>query len=70
MVRTALTYLSSLSGEAAGDPALQHELAKAYLKVGDVLGNPQTSNLGDMRAALQNYRRALTLTDGRHPGGV
>ena len=58
IVSKALEYLDRLAGEAAGDAALQRELAAAYDKVGDVQGNPSTANLGDASAALESYRKA------------
>lgn len=61
LVERALEYLDSLSKEAEGDLALQEDLAMAYERVGDIQGNPNLSNLGDMTAALQSYRRALKI---------
>lgn len=58
IVTKALEYLDRLAGEAAGDAALQRELAAAYDKVGDVQGNPSTANLGDPTAALDSYGKA------------
>ncbi|MGI8820020.1 MAG: hypothetical protein ACR2ID_03985 [Chthoniobacterales bacterium] len=63
IVTRALQYLDSLSGEAAGDRRLQHELAEAYLKVGDVQGKPYTPNLGDSDGALRSYRRAIEIEE-------
>jgi serine/threonine protein kinase/tetratricopeptide (TPR) repeat protein len=61
VVKTALGYLDSLAREAGDDVALQQELAMAYIKVGDVQGNPFASNLGQPAAALESYRKALDL---------
>jgi tetratricopeptide (TPR) repeat protein len=61
VVRTALQYLDSLAGEAGGDPGLRLELAQAYVKVGDVQGNPRLPNLGHPDAAVESYRRAQDL---------
>jgi len=61
VVTKALEYLDGLAAEAAGDPALQRELAVAYDKVGDVQGNPSTANLGDPAGALESYRKAETV---------
>ena len=58
VVTKALEYLDGLAAEAAGDAALQRELAVAYDKVGDVQGNPSTANLGDSAGALESYRKA------------
>jgi len=61
VVRKALQYLDGLAKEADGDPSLQAELAEAYLRVGDVQGNPYTANIGDRPGALESYRRALAI---------
>jgi non-specific serine/threonine protein kinase/serine/threonine-protein kinase len=61
LVKDALGYLNSLAGEAADDPSLQRELVSAYLKVGDVQGDPFGASLGDTAGALASYRRAQAL---------
>lgn len=61
LVTLALKYLDSLSKEAGTDPELQRELAAAYEKVGDVQGNPNNANIGDVRNAVQSYEKALNI---------
>jgi non-specific serine/threonine protein kinase/serine/threonine-protein kinase len=61
VVTKALEYLDSLAGEAAGDGALQAELAAAYQKVGDVQGLPYVANLGDSAGALASFERAYAI---------
>ncbi len=63
VVKTALEYLDSLAQEAAGDAALETELAIAYQKVGDVQGDPWTANLGRTTAAVTSYRKSLELAE-------
>ncbi|MGN6182461.1 MAG: protein kinase domain-containing protein [Thermoanaerobaculia bacterium] len=63
VVRTALQYLDNLSQDARNDAALQMELAAAYEKVGDVLGNPRNSNLGRTDEALASYAKSLALRE-------
>jgi serine/threonine protein kinase/tetratricopeptide (TPR) repeat protein len=63
VVKRALEYLDSLARETSGDSQLQHELATAYQKVGDVQGNPFYSNLGDPAGALASYQKALAICD-------
>ncbi|HTV96366.1 MAG TPA: serine/threonine-protein kinase [Steroidobacteraceae bacterium] len=58
---TGLKYLDSLSKEAAGDAALQHEIASAYEKLGDVQGRALEANEGDSGGAADSYKRALAL---------
>jgi non-specific serine/threonine protein kinase/serine/threonine-protein kinase len=62
LVQRALEYLSKLAQQSRGDASLQSELAEAYLKVGDVQGNPYVANLGDTEGAAQSYRRALEIS--------
>jgi eukaryotic-like serine/threonine-protein kinase len=61
LVDRALEYLDSLSREGSGTPGLQHELASAYERVGDVQGNPYSANLGDTAGATESYRKALQI---------
>ena len=63
VVRRALQYLDSLSQEARGDGALQLELAAAYVKIGDVQGNHNFSNLGDTAGATASYRKAVAILE-------
>ncbi len=63
VVKSALEYLDSLAAEAEGDPALQSELAMAYEKVGDVQGSPNQANLGQVKAAMESYAKALEIEE-------
>lgn len=61
LVKTSLAYLDSLAKEGTQDPALKRELAEAYIKIGDVQGNPNYANLGHPAAALESYTKAITI---------
>jgi len=61
LVARSLDYLDSLAGEASGDATLQRELATAYEKIGDVLGNPFGANLGDVAGAAAVFDKLLRL---------
>src|SRR5207248_11421279 len=63
LVKDALAYLDSLAREASGDPALQGELAAAYERVGDVLGQPFAASLGDTAGAMESYLKALRIRE-------
>ncbi|HET9407500.1 MAG TPA: protein kinase [Candidatus Sulfotelmatobacter sp.] len=62
LVQRALEYLSKLASQSQGDAKLQRELAEAYLKVGDVQGNPYGANLGDRQGAASSYEKALEIS--------
>jgi non-specific serine/threonine protein kinase/serine/threonine-protein kinase len=62
LVQRALEYLSKLAQQSQGDRSLQRELAEAYLKVGDLQGNPYEPNLGDTQGAAASYRKALSIS--------
>jgi non-specific serine/threonine protein kinase/serine/threonine-protein kinase len=61
LVKRALEYFDSLAAEAQGDVSLQRELVSAYVKVGNVQGNPNNANLGNTTGALQSFRKALLI---------
>ncbi|HLX45692.1 MAG TPA: protein kinase [Bryobacteraceae bacterium] len=59
----AAEALDSLKNSPNNDPVVLRELATAYERLADVQGSPQEFNLGDLNAALRNYRNALVLLD-------
>jgi non-specific serine/threonine protein kinase/serine/threonine-protein kinase len=61
IVGEALTYLERLSGDSGVDSVLRLELAKGYVRVGEVQGKPSVSNLGDRQGALASLRKAIAL---------
>ena len=61
LVQTALIYLENLRSEAGNDAGLSRELAAGYEKIGNVQGNPLSSNLGDSAGARQSYQRAIEI---------
>ncbi|MEZ4702972.1 MAG: hypothetical protein R2834_21750, partial [Rhodothermales bacterium] len=61
LVANARIYLDSLLRESAGDASLQAELAEAYLRVGEIEGDPHFPNLGDLDAATASYRESVRL---------
>jgi non-specific serine/threonine protein kinase/serine/threonine-protein kinase len=63
IVDRAVQYLDSLARESAGDTGLQRELADAFIRVGDVQGNPTRANVGDTGGALASYKRAIDLVE-------
>ena len=63
MVQTGLRYLDELAKSAGRDPRAEKELAGAYRRLGDVQGNVDSANLGDLRGALVQYEKALPLLE-------
>jgi eukaryotic-like serine/threonine-protein kinase len=61
LVRRSREYLDRLAHDANGDPSLQQELATAYMKLGDIQGNPAEADLGDANAAKVSYQNALAI---------
>ena len=58
LVRRAVTYLDRLRSEERTDRALMHEIAAAYLRLGDVEARPNRANLGNTDRADSSYRKA------------
>ncbi len=58
VVTQSLKYLDSLAQETGDDLPLQSELATAFEKVGDIQGNPENPNLGDLAGAIASYEKA------------
>jgi non-specific serine/threonine protein kinase/serine/threonine-protein kinase len=70
LVTRALEYLDTLAAEARGDDSLQLELALAYVRIGDIQGDPGVANLGDTKGAFASYekaRRTLQAVLARNP---
>jgi eukaryotic-like serine/threonine-protein kinase len=63
IVQRAQEYLDSLAREARSDPSVLRELATAYIRLGNVQGNPQDANAGETGGALQSYRKAVALQE-------
>jgi eukaryotic-like serine/threonine-protein kinase len=63
IVQKAVEYLESLAAESHDDAGLQEELARAFVRVGDVQGNPTAANVGDASGALKSYGRAMVIAE-------
>jgi tetratricopeptide (TPR) repeat protein len=61
MVSRSLEYLDRLSAERSNDENLRVELARGYLQLADVLGNPFWPNIGEPARAKQSYRKAIAI---------
>ncbi|HYL39540.1 MAG TPA: serine/threonine-protein kinase [Bryobacteraceae bacterium] len=72
LVAIAINYLDTLAKDGYADQGLQGELAAAYIRIGDIQGNPNKQNLGDLPAALESYAKAERLARAlvaRRPSG-
>lgn len=70
LVTQALGYLNRLASDTGGDLGLEKEIIDGYLKVGDLLGDPFTANLGDVGGAKKSYSKAMELIQAirsKHP---
>jgi tRNA A-37 threonylcarbamoyl transferase component Bud32/tetratricopeptide (TPR) repeat protein len=68
LVKTGLAYLERVASEAGEDPALQLELARAYLSIGTLQAGPHVGepNVGDREAARKGFLTALGLAESLH----
>ena len=63
LMKSALGALDRAYTDAPLDPDLLRELAMAYQRAGDLLGNPTNANLGDMVGARAAYSKAITAAE-------
>ena len=63
MVSRSLTYLDRLASERINDESLSIELARGYLQLADVLGNPFRPNIGQPARAQESYRKAIAILE-------
>lgn len=64
IVHTAVDYLNKLAGSNPSEPELVRELAAGYQRIADLQGSDaRGSNLGQSRAALATYAKAIGYWD-------
>ena len=63
LVKDAIAYLDRLASDTNDDPTLEHELAQAYFKIGNVQGEAFEANLGDSPGAVISYRKSSSLLE-------
>jgi len=61
LVDTALVYLKQLGDESQNDPELQLEIASGYDHIGEIQGGGTVASLGDAKAGLASFDRALAI---------
>jgi tetratricopeptide (TPR) repeat protein len=55
--------MDAIARDAGNDNLLLADLAAAYTRLGDILGNPTLANLGDRAGAAAAYAKALAILD-------
>jgi serine/threonine protein kinase len=63
VIQRALQYLDKLSQEAAGDRDLMREMAVGYERIAGLQGNVSGAAVGDSKAALASYQKALVIRE-------
>lgn len=63
LIEDTVEYLDLVGREAGGYPPLQRQLGAAYIRIGDLQGEPYRANTGDTAGALASYRRAIELLE-------
>jgi tetratricopeptide (TPR) repeat protein/predicted Ser/Thr protein kinase len=61
LVTRVLEHLDRMSKDAAGDRLIQLDLVNAYIRLGNIQGNPYDQNLGDPAGALVSLDKALAI---------
>jgi len=61
MLSAMLVFLEGASKEAGNDDRLKFALAKAYLRLGDLQGDPDSPNIGDTAGARKSFQAASAL---------
>ena len=63
LISTAQRYLGTLASEAHRNRALQHDIAIAYAKVGEIQGKAYNANMGQPKEAAASYQKAIDLLE-------
>jgi serine/threonine protein kinase len=63
LLRRSLEYLDALSKDASSNPALERDMANAYLRAARLQGTGGLSNFGDKETARESLRKALLLLE-------
>jgi len=61
LVSTVLGHLDRAAKDASGDPQMQLDLANAYIRLGNLQGNPYDQNIGDANGALSSLEKAHSI---------
>jgi len=61
LVTTVLEHLDRAAKDASGDPQMELDLVNAYIRMGNVQGNPYDQNIGDAQGALTSLDKAFSI---------
>ncbi len=63
LIERSLKHLDRVASVDSREPGVLLDLAEAYRRTGDVQGNPNFANLGDIKGSLDSYAAAATALD-------
>jgi hypothetical protein len=63
LIETSQGYLDRLAADPSADDDLRLEIAEGYIKLAEILGTPNTHNVGDRDGALRNMDAATALLE-------
>ena len=63
LIELSLKHLDRVASVDSREPGVLLDLAEAYRRTGDVQGNPNFANLGDIKGSLDSYAAAATALD-------
>ncbi|MGC4055693.1 MAG: hypothetical protein QM757_43290 [Paludibaculum sp.] len=67
LITKSLAHYENLAKEATGDPQILGELAEAYSRLGNLYGNPYSTNIGETEKGAGDLP-SRPGTAERHPG--
>ena len=68
LIGATVGFLEKLSKDAGADTRLRLALAKAYSRLGQLQGGPDSANMDDVGEAIKSYRAGSALLEGTRPG--
>jgi serine/threonine protein kinase len=68
LIGATVGFLEKLSKDAGPDTRLRLALAKAYSRLGQLQGGPDSANMGDVEDAIKSYRAGSALLEGAPSG--
>lgn len=73
LVSTGTDYLDALDAQDTGDPSLKQDIARGYIRMAQVQGDPASASRGDSETAIKNVVHGMSIVDDlleRSPGDV